>query len=96
MDKFDYDTKALERAENIIRAVLTASTDISTILPLLGYSNAEEALSAAERFGREKLQVGSVSRRSAVNDAKSVVAGLPAPALARFDRMVKRASSDGE
>ena len=75
MDKFDHDTKALERAENVIRTVLTAKTDIETILPLLGYSNAEDAL----------------------NDAKKVVAGLPAPALAAFDRKVKRAASnDGE
>jgi len=97
MDKFDHDTKALERAENVIRTVLTAKTDIETILPLLGYSNAEDALNDADRFGAEARHVSSLSRRTAVNDAKKVVAGLPAPALAAFDRKVKRAASnDGE
>lgn len=92
MDKFDLDTKALQRAENVIRTVLTneAGTDISTILPLLGFSNALEALEAADRFGDEAARITSVARRAAVEDAKRVVAGLPAPALAAFDRKNKR------
>ena len=98
MDKFDFDTKALLRAENVIRTVLAneANTDISTILPLLGFDSADAALTAADRFGDEASRISSTSRRQAVNDAKKVVEGLPAPALAAFDRKIKRASTDGE
>jgi hypothetical protein len=98
MDKFDLDTKALQRAENVIRTVLAngAGTDVSSILPLLGYSNAEDALTAADLFAAEAARISSKARTDAVVKAKAAVKDLPPTALVAFDRKVKRSASAGE
>lgn len=98
MDKIDYETKTLQRAENLIRTVLVndVKTDVSGLLPLLGFSDAEEALTAADRFGVEARLTFSPKRAAAVIDAKAVVSSLPPTVLAAFDRKVKRASDSGE
>lgn len=88
MDQFDFNTKALERAEKVIRTVLAneTGTDISTILPLLGFSSPEDALNAADRFGDEARRASTPNRTSAVKDAKAVVAGLSPAVLTAIDR----------
>jgi hypothetical protein len=92
MDKFDLDTKALKRAENVIRTVLAneSGTDISTLLPLIGFANAEDALNAADKFGAEASKVSSAARTEAVVEAKKVGGNLSPSALAAFDRKIKR------
>jgi len=91
MDKFDFDTKTLRRAENVIRTILAneAGTDIDTLLPLVGFDNAVDAFDAAEEFGREANHVSSTTRRAAVQRAKKVIENIPPKALAAFERRIR-------
>lgn len=88
MDRYDLDTKVLRRAEGVIRTVLAnkAGTDVKTVLPLLGFSNAADALAAADTFGAEAQRVTSPARRAAIKAARNALANIPAPALAAFER----------